>query len=142
MRLGRCFGFASACLASPMMGASNRIRLHGCLHGRCCPGSSNRRGGSLRVLRSEVPMRPYFKRPADDSELAVAKLLQPLEAGAPVEPSNISGPATPMGAVAVDEVIDVAAAGKMLRIGRNKLYEMVARNQIPHRRFGRCIRFS
>ena len=30
----------------------------------------------------------------------------------------------------------------MLRVGCNKIYEMVARNEIPHRRFGRRIRFS
>lgn len=41
-----------------------------------------------------------------------------------------------------DDVMDVASVGKILRIGRNKIYEMVARNQIPHRRFGRRIRFS
>jgi excisionase family DNA binding protein len=41
-----------------------------------------------------------------------------------------------------DEVIDVRGAVRMLRVGRNKVYEMVARNEIPHRRFGRRIRFS
>jgi excisionase family DNA binding protein len=39
-------------------------------------------------------------------------------------------------------VIDVAGVGRMLHVGRNKVYEMVARNEIPHRRFGRGIRFS
>jgi excisionase family DNA binding protein len=41
-----------------------------------------------------------------------------------------------------DDVIDVRGAVRMLRVGRNKVYEMVARNEIPHRRFGRRIRFS
>lgn len=41
-----------------------------------------------------------------------------------------------------DDVIDVKGVVKLLHVGRNKLYDMVARNQIPHRRFGRCIRFS
>lgn len=41
-----------------------------------------------------------------------------------------------------DDVIDVAGVGRMLHVGRNKVYEMVARNEIPHRRFGRGIRFS
>jgi len=41
-----------------------------------------------------------------------------------------------------DDVIDVNEAARMLRVGRNKVYEMVARNEIPHRRFGRRIRFS
>jgi excisionase family DNA binding protein len=41
-----------------------------------------------------------------------------------------------------DDVIDVSSVARMLRVGRNKIYEMVARNEIPHRRFGRGIRFS
>jgi len=41
-----------------------------------------------------------------------------------------------------EDVIDVAGVGRMLHGGRNKVYEMVARNEIPHRRFGRAIRFS
>jgi excisionase family DNA binding protein len=41
-----------------------------------------------------------------------------------------------------DDVIDVSGVVRMLRVGRNKVYEMVARNEIPHRRFGRRIRFS
>jgi excisionase family DNA binding protein len=45
-------------------------------------------------------------------------------------------------AVSDDDVIDISGAARMMHIGRNKLYEMVARNQIPHRRFGRRIRFS
>jgi excisionase family DNA binding protein len=41
-----------------------------------------------------------------------------------------------------DDVIDVSGVVRMLRVGRNKVYEMVARSEIPHRRFGRRIRFS
>jgi len=41
-----------------------------------------------------------------------------------------------------DDVIDVGGVVQMLHVGRNKVYEMVARNEIPHRRFGRRIRFS
>ena len=41
-----------------------------------------------------------------------------------------------------DDVIDVIGVARMLHVGRNKVYEMVARNEIPHRRFGRRIRFS
>lgn len=46
------------------------------------------------------------------------------------------------GAASDDDVIDVSGVVQMLRVGRNKVYEMVARNEIPHRRFGRRIRFS
>ena len=41
-----------------------------------------------------------------------------------------------------DDVLDVAEAAKLLRIGRNLLYELVGRNKIPHRRLGKQIRFS
>ena len=41
-----------------------------------------------------------------------------------------------------DDVMDVGGVVRMLRVGRNKVYEMVACNAIPHRRFGRRIRFS
>ena len=41
-----------------------------------------------------------------------------------------------------DDVLDVAGATRLLRIGRNMVYELVARNAIPHRRLGKQIRFS
>jgi excisionase family DNA binding protein len=41
-----------------------------------------------------------------------------------------------------DDVLDVAGATQLLRIGRNTVYELVARNAIPHRRLGKQIRFS
>jgi excisionase family DNA binding protein len=41
-----------------------------------------------------------------------------------------------------DDVLDVADAARLLRIGRNTVYELVARNAIPHRRLGKQIRFS
>jgi excisionase family DNA binding protein len=41
-----------------------------------------------------------------------------------------------------DDVLDVSAASKLLRVGRNTVYELVGRNQIPHRRLGKQIRFS
>jgi excisionase family DNA binding protein len=43
---------------------------------------------------------------------------------------------------AADDVLDVADAMRLLRIGRNTLYELVNRNEIPHRRLGKQIRFS
>jgi excisionase family DNA binding protein len=85
----------------------------------------------------------YLKNPADTrSEPALARLLRPVEVAASRE--STSSPSAPASsdAAPADDVIDVAGVGKMLRIGRNTLYEMVARNEIPHRRFGRRIRFS
>ena len=39
------------------------------------------------------------------------------------------------------EVLTVSEVAALLRISRNKVYDMVARNQLPHFRVGNCIRF-
>ena len=44
--------------------------------------------------------------------------------------------------VLVDDVLDVEGVTRLLRIGRNTVYELVGRNEIPHRRLGKQIRFS
>jgi excisionase family DNA binding protein len=41
-----------------------------------------------------------------------------------------------------DDVLDVPGAARLLRIGRNSVYDLVGRNEIPHRRLGKQIRFS
>jgi excisionase family DNA binding protein len=40
-----------------------------------------------------------------------------------------------------DDVLTVREAARFLRIGRNALYDCCARNEIPHRRIGKLIRF-
>ena len=45
-------------------------------------------------------------------------------------------------AVTDDAVLDVADVTELLRIGRNTVYDLVGRNEIPHRRLGKQIRFS
>jgi excisionase family DNA binding protein len=39
------------------------------------------------------------------------------------------------------DVLDVPAVARLLTVGRNTVYALVARNAIPHRRIGRLIRF-
>lgn len=41
-----------------------------------------------------------------------------------------------------EQVLDVEETARMLRVGRNTIYELVGRNEIPHRRLGKQIRFS
>lgn len=41
-----------------------------------------------------------------------------------------------------DDVLTVDEAAKLLRIGRNQLYEAIGRGGIPHLRIGRTIRLS
>lgn len=39
-----------------------------------------------------------------------------------------------------DEVLTVVEGAKLLRIGRNQLYEAIGRGKVPHLRIGRSIR--
>ena len=41
-----------------------------------------------------------------------------------------------------DDVLTVDEAARLLRIGRNQMYEAIGRGEIPHRRIGRSIRLS
>ncbi len=41
-----------------------------------------------------------------------------------------------------NEVLDVPHVARLLAVGKNTIYALVARNQIPHRRLGKAIRFS
>ena len=40
------------------------------------------------------------------------------------------------------DVLDVPQVARLLAVGRNTIYALVAKNQIPHRRLGKAIRFS
>ncbi|MBL9013318.1 MAG: helix-turn-helix domain-containing protein [Myxococcales bacterium] len=40
------------------------------------------------------------------------------------------------------DVLDVPQVAQLLGVGRNTIYTLVAKNQIPHRRLGKAIRFS
>jgi excisionase family DNA binding protein len=40
------------------------------------------------------------------------------------------------------DVLDVPQVASLLGVGRNTIYALVARNEIPHRRLGKAIRFS
>jgi excisionase family DNA binding protein len=91
-------------------------------------------------------MRPNVTRPSRTTarnessptgrSQTLASLLADRDASARTAPAVAREP------ISDDDVIDVAGVGRMLHVGRNKVYEMVARNEIPHRRFGRGIRFS
>lgn len=41
-----------------------------------------------------------------------------------------------------EDVLDVSGAMRLLKLGRHAIYDGVARNEIPHRRIGKHIRFS
>ena len=88
------------------------------------------------VTRASRTMASNASQPTDRSQ-TLASLLADRDATAHTTPDQPAREPTPD-----DDVIDVAGVGRMLHVGRNKVYEMVARNEIPHRRFGRGIRFS
>jgi excisionase family DNA binding protein len=56
------------------------------------------------------------------------------------KPASTRTIASDAGAATVD-VLDVPAVARLLAVGRNTVYALVARNRIPHRRIGRLIRF-
>lgn len=41
-----------------------------------------------------------------------------------------------------DNVLDVRGAMALLKVGRDAIYTMCARQQLPHRKIGRVLRFS
>jgi len=41
-----------------------------------------------------------------------------------------------------EDVLDVQGAMSLLRVGRDAIYTMCARQEIPHRKVGRALRFS
>ena len=41
-----------------------------------------------------------------------------------------------------NDVLDAREAMALLKLGRNALYDACGRNQIPHRRVGKLLRFS
>lgn len=55
--------------------------------------------------------------------------------------SDISGD-TIAGVAVTGDVLDVPQVASLLAVGRNTIYALVAKNQIPHRRLGKAIRFS
>lgn len=42
----------------------------------------------------------------------------------------------------MSDVLTFEEAMALLKVGRSTLYRAVARNQVPHRRVGRLVRFS
>lgn len=41
-----------------------------------------------------------------------------------------------------NDVLTVAEAAQLLRVGRNALYDAIGRGEVPHRRIGKNIRLS
>ena len=81
-----------------------------------------------------------------------ARMAEPTQARAPVMAGSYDpgAPATGHGSAPVanqhptaptNDVIDVQAVARLLHVGRNTVYALVSRNQIPHRRLGKQIRF-
>jgi excisionase family DNA binding protein len=91
-------------------------------------------------------IRAIFREPSSDARAhdAGAAAATTNDTSAPrysfdPTPASDIDPAANVNASAVLAVDDIAA---LLRVGRNTVYALVAKNQIPHRRLGKQIRFS
>jgi excisionase family DNA binding protein len=104
------------------------------------------------VLPEEIPMSADIMHAGGSDDPDVSHSPEPL----PVNIAHMRGSYDPGGhangkaraahatdeQMLVDDVLDVEGATQLLRIGRNTVYELVGRNEIPHRRLGKQIRFS
>lgn len=48
----------------------------------------------------------------------------------------------PAGSTGGEDVLTVAEAAQLLKVGRNALYDAIGRGEVPHRRIGKNIRLS
>jgi excisionase family DNA binding protein len=71
----------------------------------------------------------------------VADMPRSFDPGAQASGNGLVPGANDHPASATDDVIDVQAVARLLHVGRNTVYALVARNAIPHRRLGNRIRF-
>ena len=81
----------------------------------------------MSILDAEKRVRAIFENAASDVGHDMAEI------GTQVDDDAAN---------AGDAVLVVEDIATLLRVGRNTVYGLVARNQIPHRRLGKTIRFS
>jgi len=94
-------------------------------------------------------MSAETKNDTASGDRVAARMTEPARARAagvpgpydPGTPATGHGRATATNEPPTSDVIDVQAVARLLCVGRNTVYALVARNQIPHRRLGRQIRF-
>ncbi len=54
----------------------------------------------------------------------------------------MSGELNPQTTADSDDVLDVRGAARLLRMGRNAIYDACGSGKLPHRRIGNRLRFS
>lgn len=86
-------------------------------------------------------VRAIFRTSATDANTSADAQLAPDEA-ATVADENATATTSPVVTLDAEAVLDVEDIATLLRVGRNTVYSLVAKNQIPHRRLGKQIRFS
>jgi hypothetical protein len=87
------------------------------------------------VRLEERPMSADLKHQASSGDHDAVRTREPVEAGTATEASaRKDGNAGTSEPTAIDDVLDVEGASRLLRVGRNTIYELVGRNEIPHRR--------
>jgi excisionase family DNA binding protein len=89
----------------------------------------------VRQARLTIPTHfDEYTMLSPDEEVVTTRPLQ----AEPPDDASCRGSATTI----ADDVLDVPRVARLLHVGRNTIYALVAKNQIPHRRLGKTIRFS
>ena len=97
-------------------------------------------GNTLDLIAPTVVVPAVGDAPRDESKVA--------QAPEPLDGKVMTTDATEVSRAALEEVagtsdvLDVPHVARLLGVGRNTIYTLVAKNQIPHRRLGKAIRFS
>jgi excisionase family DNA binding protein len=86
-------------------------------------------------------MRTEIFTPSSSDASASTTATMPSDSDEPGAPADKHHDISRKLAAPGDEVVDVVTVARLLRVGRNAIYTLVARNAIPHRRVGKQIRF-
>jgi excisionase family DNA binding protein len=96
--------------------------------------------GEMRVV--EEPGQVYFGSVVTSTKSSAWKSRGPRASGPGGPMSPLATPNSTFIDVDDRDVLDVPQVAQLLGVGRNTIYTLVAKNQIPHRRLGKAIRFS
>ena len=87
-------------------------------------------------------VRAIFRASATDANTSADAQPVPDGAATPATADDHATTSPVVATVDAEAVLDVEDIATLLRVGRNTVYSLVAKNQIPHRRLGKQIRFS
>jgi excisionase family DNA binding protein len=102
-----------------------------------------RREGQRLLVRVQQPQVVPRSERTQGAQADVKGLAEAADATSRADQGNVElGTALPDISRMPDEVLTVVDVAKLLRVGRNSLYEAIRRDEVPHRRIGRKILLS